>query len=358
MSERKLVTIRKISEIKPIPDADAIEIAIVDGWQCVVKKNTFKVGDFAFYFEIDSFLPTDREEFSFLKPANGKKTVYNGIEGHRLRTIKLRKQLSQGLLIPAENHLPLEGKSDKTIDSEDLNIDYSIDFGVQKWEAPIPAQLAGSVKSTFPSYIIPKTDQERIQNIIGDVYEEVMQVNTKFEVTLKLDGSSMTVYSYNDVIGVCSRNMELVENEDNTFWKTAKSSGSIEWLKRQGHNYAIQGELMGPGIQGNSENLKEHQFFVYDIYDIDEKRYLTSTERLSIWPFDHVPVYSTMKLFQGTFNEDKSTSSKKYLLEYLLDLAVGSSLNSSVREGLVFKSTFNPSFSFKVISNEFLLKEK
>lgn len=159
--ERKLVTIRQISAIKPIEGADAIELAIVDGWQCVVRKDAFKAGHYAFYCEIDSFLPTEREEFAFLKSSSGKKTVYKDIEGHRLRTIRLRKQLSQGLLLPLPHDFIWQPTE---------NRDYAEYFGVIKWDAPIPAELAGTVRSTFPTHIIPKTDQERC--ISGDTLIE------------------------------------------------------------------------------------------------------------------------------------------------------------------------------------------
>ncbi len=197
--ERKLVTIRTISNIKPIEGADNIELAFVDGWQVVVKKGEFSIGDYAFYFEIDSFLPTDRPEFAFLKPSNGKVTVYNGVEGHRLRTIRLRKQLSQGLLVPINPEANIAETFNPTAERQD----YSAAFGVQKWERPIPAQLIGTVRSTFPTHIIPKTDQERVRNIIGDLKERILQnPEEAYEVTIKLDGSSMTVYKYGDDIGV------------------------------------------------------------------------------------------------------------------------------------------------------------
>jgi RNA ligase (TIGR02306 family) len=363
--ERKLVTLRTINAIKPIPDADAIEIAIVDGWQVVVKKGDFQVGDKAFYFEIDSFLPTDRPEFAFLKAKEGgKKTVYNGVEGHRLRTIRLRKQLSQGLLIARKD--TTVKVSDKVlhdlsvISGFDLNQELSdlltIEFGVQKWDKPLPAELAGTVKSTFPTHIIPKTDQERAQNIIHDLEHH----HELFEITVKLDGSSMTAYKYNDEIGVCSRNMDLIEDYNNTFWRVARDGGLIDLLKSLPGNYALQGELMGEGVQGNPEKLTGQRFFLYDIYNIDEKRYLNANERHDLYKINnpiahqHVPVLAI-----GALTDYAALCPEQSLIEVLLDMASGPSYNTDVnREGIVFKSINNPEFSFKVISNEYLLKEK
>lgn len=346
---RKLVTIRKVSEIRPIPDADAIELAIVDGWQCVVKKNQFNVGDKVFYFEIDSFLPFSKPQFEFLRPNNGRMTVFNGVEGHRLRTIKLRKQLSQGLLVPVDYD---ELLADPNF-NDDLE-DYSEYWGVQLYEKPLPAQLAGTVRSTFPSFI-PKTDQERVQNLTQTLARRVKdQAEEFFEVTIKLDGSSMTVYRRDDDIGVCSRNLSLKENDDNTFWKVAKQEGLIDTLNKAGRNLALQGELVGEGIQNNVEKIKGQRFYLFDIYDIDAGRYFTPTERLefvSNYPVNHVPILYTTDLLSFDGIEEANVSE-------ILAAADGPSINTDIREGIVFKSHRDPSFSFKAISNSYLLGEK
>jgi RNA ligase (TIGR02306 family) len=342
---RKLVTLRKVSEIRPIPDADSIELVIVDGWQCVAQKAmNYKVGDLVFYFEIDSFLPFSKPEFEFLRPKDGRITVFNGVEGHRLRTIKLRKQLSQGLLVPANYDVLLTDPNFNQYDE-----DYTEYWGVQLYEKPLPAQLAGTVRSTFPSFI-QKTDQERVQNMMGIINRrKEANPNEKFEVTLKLDGSSMTVYRRDDDYGVCSRNLSLKENDDNTFWKVAKQQNLFEILNKIGRNLAFQGELMGEGVQGNIENLKGNHFFLFDIFDIDKGEYLNAEERRDIailFNVRHVPVLTHMDLSDFTTIDD------------FLNYAEGPSINAANREGVVFKSMDDPSFSFKAISNKFLLGEK
>ena len=343
---RKLVTIRKISEIRPIPDADSIELVIVDGWQCVAQKAmNYKVGDYVFYFEIDSFLPFSKPEFEFLRPKDGRITVFNGVEGHRLRTIKLRKQLSQGLLIP----VPLDHIGAGFVDPDDTEADYSEYWGVQLYEKPLPEQLAGTVRSTFPSFI-HKTDQERIQNMFN-ILQRRLSTNPdeEFEITLKLDGSSMTVYRRDDDYGVCSRNLSLKENDDNTFWRVAKKEGLIEFLEKTGRNLALQGELMGEGVQGNMESLIGNYFFLFDIFDIDQGKYLLPAERMALIEgsgIRHAPVLKISKVNHFKSNDD------------FLKYAEGPSLCAKVREGVVFKSMTDPDFSFKVISNAFLLGEK
>ena len=234
--ERKLASIRKVREIKPIEGADAIELAIVDGWQCVAKKGKFKVNDLCVYFEIDSFLPI-KDEFEFLRKSSYKKM--GEAEGFRLKTIKLRGELSQGLIIPISNFNEDIQKMEEGTDLTDI-------LEVQKYEQPIPAQLAGQVRGLFPSYI-RKTDQERIQNLFYKINEKYKDVD--FEVTLKLDGTSCTYYVVNPLIhntkleepadfyfGHCSRNLDTKEG-DSTPWVIARNNkikdNMIEFFKIQ-----------------------------------------------------------------------------------------------------------------------------
>ncbi len=134
---------------------------------------------------------------------------------------------------------------------------------------------------------VPKTDQVRIQNLGFDDLLKVM--HHSFEVTTKMVGLSMTVYRFNnnELIsqGVCSRNLDLdIEKDpDTTFARTATEAGLLEFLEDHDLSLALQGELMGPGIQGNREKLKEHTFFLFDIYDIKGGRYLDADERFEVF---------------------------------------------------------------------------
>lgn len=96
---RKLATIRVVDEILSIADADAIELARFGGWQCVIKKGELKAGERAMYFEIDSMLPASDSRFAFLE-RQGTKDIA-GIRYYRLKTMRMRGQLSQGLALPA-----------------------------------------------------------------------------------------------------------------------------------------------------------------------------------------------------------------------------------------------------------------
>lgn len=392
---RALASVRKIADLQPIEGADAIEVAVVDGWKVVVKRDEFKIGDLAIYMEIDSWVPTELAPFL----SKGKEPrEYNGVKGERLRTIKLRGQLSQGLLLPMtvafdwdaeeslweyKEHPDAKSETGDPIDHGDrveipLTIwavyadegdDLTDALGIQKWEAVLPAQLQGQAAGMFPTDLIPKTDQERIQNCFGEIAkrskrfatEKVWNAETQtleerpvtipadfkeptYEVTLKLDGSSCTIFRWENELRVCSRNLELKindENRDNSFVAMALKVGH-----RIPNGVAVQGELMGPGIQGNREGFTETKFFVFDIYDIDNRFYIDSISRqvaCNEYGMEMVPVV-----------HDRAPAPES--VEAGLAMAEGPSINSKIREGLVWKCNTDPGFSFKTISNQFLLK--
>lgn len=332
--ERKLATIRRVDDINSIPNADAIEVATIGGWKVVVKKGEYAVGDLCIYLEIDSWVPHDIAPFL----SKGKEPrEFEGIKGERLRTIKLKGQVSQGLVLPLKD---LENYQNYG-EGEDLTAKLTI----LKWEKPIDPRLAGQVKGNFPSFI-PKTNEERIQNLSDQMWHLTTE---RYEVTEKLDGSSMTVYYHTGtgVFGVCSRNLELkLEDTGNAFVKTALENELATKLISLNRSLAIQGELIGPSIQGNPYGLNKLSYFVYKIWDIDKQEYMPSEERRMLvenhFRLDHVPLINARKEIDG------------FTIEDLLEMAEGpSQLNDKVqREGLVFKSEGN---SFKAISNVWLL---
>lgn len=362
---RKLATIRKIDDIMEIHGSDFLVCAVVDGWSLVTQKaNHFKAGDLVVYFEIDSVLP-EREEFEFLRDrcyVSAQNSV-NGA-GFRLKTIRLRGVYSQGLILPINSifsevydpntlqpNLMLDGV--RVGDTTEICIegyDLTDVLGVVKYEKPLPANLGGVAKGNFPTFI-PKTDQERIQNCFKYLHRK--WVGNDWEVTMKLDGSSMTVYhrTHEEVeghsFGVCSRNLDLVESEGNAFWQVARKLDIEQKLADLGLNIAIQGELMGPGVQGNKEGLSELDLYVFDIWDIDNQRYLIAEDRYRVCEtlgIQHAPIVNPR------MNLDD------WSLADILEMADGPSIKAKLREGLVFKSLNDPSISFKAISNKWLLK--
>jgi RNA ligase (TIGR02306 family) len=356
---RKLVTIRQISELTAIKGADFIELAHIDGWQCVVKKGEFKQGDLGVYFEIDSFLPVE-DRYEFLRK-NSFKRLGDGKEGFRLKTIRLKKQISQGLLLSLATFPELENVSLGDEVTEQLN--------VVKYETPIPPQLKGKMEGSFPGFI-PKTDEERIQNL-PDHFLKYRDID--FECTIKLDGTSATYYWRDGKFGVCSRNWELKEDFDNLYWKIAKKYRLDDMLtnfgEERGRSIALQGEIVGEGLGDptNPEKIKGHMFFLFNIYDIDRGRYLTPEERVELldlldgifaegkYTVENVPSLGFMNIF-------KDCPDIKTILDFAINHNGGTSYNPETkREGLVFKSRDKIDgeiVSFKVISNEYLLGTK
>ena len=214
-------------------------------------------------------------------------------------------------------------------------------LGIQKWEPVLPAQLQGQVRGLFPTSLIPKTDQERIQNCFQEIQDKG---DVTYEVTMKLDGTSCTIFRWEGELRVCSRNLELKineENKDNTLVAMALKIGdSIP------DGFAFQGEVMGVGIQGNRESFKDHKFFVFDVFNMFTNLYVSPIARREVCKqlnLEHVPVFGT------------ETPAPRNVEEGLA-LAEGPSINHKIREGLVWKCNEDPSFSFKTISNQFLLK--
>jgi RNA ligase (TIGR02306 family) len=359
--ERKLASIRTITDIQPIDGADAIEVAAVGGWKVVVKKGEFRPGDLCIYCEVDSFLPI-RDEFEFLRKSSYKK-MKDGSEGFRLKTIRLRGQVSQGLLLPITMLVSILYKGPITIQEGE---DVTERLGITKYEPPIPAELAGKVKGLFP-YFLRKTDEERIQNLSKE-FELWKTQSHRFYVAEKMEGSSSTFYFKDGNFGVCSRNLELAEPEpfvpgmvmcedgierpkkENTFWKVAKELDLQNKMANVGINFALQGELIGEGIQGNPYKIKGHTIKFFSLYDIDSQEYHSFENLKRIvedeMELETVPVLDDDFKLPDTIEELLTYADAKSVLNPEFD-----------REGVVIRS-YDKSISFKVISNIYLLNEK
>ena len=343
--ERKLASIRKISDLSPIEGADKIELATIDGWKVVVAKDVnHKVGDLIVYCEVDSFLPIE-PEFEFLRKSSYKK-MSDGNEGFRLKTIKLRGQISQGLILPLKDAYVVFKRNTPNIDMDWFEgLDVTEMLNIIKYEPPIPAQLSGMVKGNFPSFL-KKTDEERVQNLVKEF--PIYQLD-KFYVTEKLDGSSVTYYVKDGVFGVCSRNLDLLEDENNSMWKFAIESGLRDRLVGLGKNLAVQGEIIGEGIQGNPYKRIGQTVRIFNGFDIDKYDYLSLSELIElvkVLEVRTVPILDLDFTLPDTIDELLSYADSKSVLNEKFD-----------REGVVIRS-HDRKISFKAISNKFLLNEK
>jgi RNA ligase (TIGR02306 family) len=344
MTERVMARVVRVDAINPIEGADKIELAQIGGWKVVVKKGEFQVDRLAVYCEIDSWIP--HSVAPFLTKEGQFPKVYNNVEGQRLRTVKLRGQISQGLLLPIRACIDACGCTFSL--TEDMDVTEWL--GVQKWEPPAEFRAANA-KGSFPHFI-PKTDQERIQNLSRSL-EKWIAEGHRWQVTEKVDGSSMTVFYKDGEVGCCSRNLELKDDGTSTFWETAKAEKLVEKLISHGKNIALQGELIGGNIQGNAYKVPGFQFHLYDIFDIDKQEY---------WHPDAVLVFALENEIRHVPEVHSYfwMAEKNSDMETLLTFAEGKSLIGAKpeREGLVFKSLTEPGTSFKVISNKWLLKNE
>ena len=339
--ERALATIQRINNLRPIEGADRIEVAEILGWRVVVRKGEFQINDRCVYFELDSVLPDSNPAFDFL----GKKK--------RLRTIRLRGQLSQGLALPLDvvfehTGYPLDILGNVFIED---GMDVTEFLGIKKYE-PETNKPFYKDKATFPSFI-PKTDEIRVQSF-PKVMDEVRNVSVY--MTVKLDGSSLTAYKHNGEYGVCSRRNTVSSTE--SLYGIVAAKYNLEEVLPEG--YAIQGEMCGPKVQGNKLKLDELDLFVYNVFNIKEGRYLDFTDFITFcaeYGLSTVPIHRV------------HTDVSDWTLDDYLDEAEGRYKDDGFdfikstwqREGIVvrpvkemFSEVLTGRLSFKVINNKFL----
>lgn len=349
---RKLASIQTVNAVEPIPNADAIEKIRVLGWWIVAKKGEHKPGDKLVYCEIDSLLP-ERLEFEFLRPSSFKPAQTDAAgevtipAGFRIKTVKLRGQVSQGICFPLAI-LPPGAPAEEGADVTDL-------LGVRKWEPPVPVGMGGKVKGGFPGFL-PKTDETRVQ-----VLEPVLQRHRgkTFYVTEKLDGTSFTAFLRQGEFGICSRNLWMDEaDESNVLARIARGLKLEEKFRavrdRLGHDVALQAEVIGPGIQKNKYALKEVSLRVFSVLNVDAYRLVDHPTKIAVLAemgLEPVPQLGTIVL--------------NHTVDELVALSEGTSvLNPQVqREGIVLRplaeeydEDIGGRLSFKAINPKFLLK--
>lgn len=249
----RLASIQTITALRPIPGADRIEAATVLGYQTVIKKGEFQPGDRCVWHEPDTVV-AERPEYEFLRK-----------QGFRLKVSRFKGQTSQGLALPL-SMLPA-GHYQTGDDVTELT-------GIRKYEKPLPPNLAGLVKGVFPSWL-PKTDEPNLRSH-PDALAEFL--GRRCVITQKVDGSSGTFYRRGGEFGVCSRNLDLLEERTNSFWRVAREARLPEALASLGGDFAVQGEVHGPGIQGNHLGVPGLSFAAFNLFDITARRYVGHAE--------------------------------------------------------------------------------
>lgn len=353
----KLASVQIITDIQPIPDADNIVTAFVLGWQVVVKKNEFNIGDKVCYIQIDTVVP-ELPEYEFLRERK-----------FRVRTIKLRKQISQGLIVP----LP-KGNWEEGNDVTEI-------IGVKKYEKPdnnperyekprmpkkwykkwiylfkynfiykLFPKLQRLSRSPFPKNLVSITDEERIQNIP----QVLSQYSGKlFVVSYKLDGSSITII-HSKVFGkskfrICSRRFELHDKKNDWYKVFVDTDFQSEISKLVKHfktdDIIVQGEAIGK-FNGNHHNLEKEQIRLFNIYvngkRLNQQEFIKTCLANNI---PHCPMYKEIVL-NHTLPEILALSEIKDVLNPSVDV-----------EGLVWRCV-DGTLSFKVINNRYLLKHE
>jgi len=329
-----LASIQRIKLLSSIPNADRIETAQILGWKCVVKKGEFSEDELVVFIEIDTLIPkwflTDNKD---------------NVEYIRLSTVKMKGQVSQGLVLKLNKFIPYElvekGEMFEGKDITDLLL-------VKKYEKPLPAELSMLVDGWRPSFI-PKTDETNIESeprFIQDLQ------GYPFVVTTKLDGTSMSVANHLGNLYVCSRNMSLKDN-GNIYWQVARENNLAKKILP---GYCIQGELCGPGIHNNHLKLIKPEFFLFDVYDITNRMYFGYNDMMEMAYYlecKTVPLEKIGMSFSNTFDEVISWSDGYYDSE-----------KKNRKEGIVIrcKRVFQPTLSngsrisFKVVNKNYLLE--
>lgn len=413
-TQRKMASIQEIATLSPIENSDFLEVATMKdlGWKVVVKKGEFKPGDKVVYFEIDSAINVKDLSWplQFLKD-KGTKKLFTGRtpdtsafseEYVHIKTIKLRGQVSQGLIVEWDKPLCEDPNTHETrwmadyISPADMDIpenfrgievgfDLTKAFHVEVWDrlrewfderSQLGPRAQMHSAGDFPSDV-PKTDEERVQSAYSDLVKDPANVDGEWEVTEKNDGSSCTLFYRplvwpDDPMRIASRKFLLKDDGFSDDWFAAfkkigwdKIKSRLEGIYKHGlnadwddcgprlhynggHELAIQGEMIGAKFNGNRDKNTENHFRVFRIFDITDQKFVCPKIRYEICQYlglEHVKVIETCQIFH-----------KLKTVDDFIAYADGVTDNGNPREGVVFKRVNDGSVSFKSVSNKYLLK--
>lgn len=345
--ERKLASIQKIKSVEPIfhpSDGSLTSLELVKfddiGWQCVAKAGEFKVGDLAIYIEISSIVP-EHPVFEFLRARHWK-----------VKTVRLCGVLSQGLALPVRE---LQSFVDVTVDDVQVGDNVTEVMGITRYEPAMDVRINGTGRvRTFPSEIVPRTDEERVQSF-PHILDHFRGMNVV--ATLKHDGTSATYFwdVEQDRLRVCSRNMEKMDPDESVYWQVLGTQPDIERICKENPMLVFQGEITGPAIQKNRMGRKQPVFTAFNVYQRDEGNYMSyfyAEWLVSSYGIPFVEVVYEWEKFDSTVAE-------------LLEIAKGKYPDTNNdREGIVLRPLFEERWvytlggrlSCKVINNDYLEK--
>ena len=338
----KLASVQKIDGVAPIEGADKIELVKILGYQSVSKKGEFKAGDICIWIEPDTTVPFCPWSMFLAKD----KKMDSG-DRIRLKAIKLRGEVSQGLALPVPLVLGYpEGRL------YEIDEDLTEELGIHKYEKPLSPDLVGVAAGSRPSFI-RKTDEDNFRSN-PRAFAELIGKNCV--VTKKVDGSSATYFYKDGVVGVCSRNLELKESESNAFWQAGRESGVIDALKKDGQNLAVQAELYGPGINGNKTKGSKVKLAIFDLWSIDRLNFFSHNCMQNFCAHHSLPVVEVVKLFTPFSVEDTMDS----LVQLANEQTYGDGIPA---EGIVirpleeaYSERFRGRLSGKIISEKYAVK--
>lgn len=359
---RQLASIQKIHSIQPIVGRDRVDQAKVLEWPVIIGKGIYNEGDLVCFFEIDSILPKIPEFEDMAK------TKY------RVKTFKVNGQdgpiYGQGYCIPFDlfknivnDHTNFwdtleeggfEGSQVTWYEGDDVtNL-----LGVTKYEPPINEAKfkSGDAKGDFPTHLIPKTDETRLE-ACSNILKEIK--GQPYVITLKYDGTSATYLNIEGEIVACSRNLMVKSPEDSgkpsVYYEMMNKYPGIKRMIQENPNIAVQGEIFGEGIQKNPFGIKGKDFAAFNVFYINERKYADYSDALAWCNRYNIPV--VVELERG--------ESFKYSYEDICSLSeVTYQPSGKVGEGIVIrplkeqrsKVLKGERMSFKKINPAFLVK--
>lgn len=327
MNKKNTSRICTVTSIQDIEDYENYQkIFLNHGWQVVVEKDQYKVGDEVMFIPAGSWIPNTLVELS-------ESGEYKGVKGGYLPVMRRSKEISEGIVLDVDK--------------------YNENLEIRVWERDLPEEYKINKYRTYPNFI-PKVQYEHAQNLYDEIFHQ--HYNETFEITPRLDGVEMSIYVKNGRFGICSDRYDIQENSDSQFWKLAYELNLIDSMVNYRDQYVIHGTVLGKGIYFNRERIIDKtRFYVHDIYDIETSSFMTSRERYRV--FSDLAEYSKfhhVDVFKHSMPISEVASNMRELVEY----ANGPSIAPlAKRRGLVFKS-IQSDFSFKVKSNSFCIANR